>query len=152
MLTLGTGVTATGIETPIIADKALLRAGTSQARTLCVSPGQTLASGSDAHHRLQAPAERARTKFVSGATLAEIQAANPRPIKRSTIVTYLAAAAARHPDGVDFARLAKEAGLTYDAAAAISSGEFTADLVFSKRSAITQPENFAKSRFAAKHV
>jgi hypothetical protein len=71
---------------------------------------------------VQAPAERARAKFVAGATLADIQAANPRAIKRSTIVAYIAAAAAKHPDDVDFARLTDEAGLTYDAAAAIASG------------------------------
>ena len=71
----------------------------------------------------QAPAERACTKFAAGASVAGIQAVNPRPIKRSTIVSYIATAAANSSDGVDFGRLVEEAGLTYQTAAAIASGK-----------------------------
>ncbi len=72
---------------------------------------------------VQAPAERACAKFAAGANVAEIQAVNPRPIKRSTIVSYIAAAAANTSENVDFGRLAEEAGLTYQAAATIASGK-----------------------------
>ena len=72
---------------------------------------------------LQAPAERACAKFVAGATVAGIQAVNLRPIKQATIVRYIAAVAERDPKLIDFARLAREAGLTYHTAAAIASGK-----------------------------
>ncbi len=71
---------------------------------------------------VQAPAERACAKFAAGASVAAIQAVNPRPIKRSTIVSYIAAAAGNNPEGVDFGRLAEEARLTHSTAAAIASG------------------------------
>ena len=71
---------------------------------------------------LQAPAERACSKFAVGASVADIQAVNPRPIKRSTIVSYIAAAAAHSSEAIDFGRLAEEAGLTYQTAASIVSG------------------------------
>ena len=60
--------------------------------------------------------------------MAAIQTVNPRPIKRSTIVSYIAAAAGHKSEGVDFGRLADEAGLSHDTAAAIASGK-TADAV-----------------------
>ena len=70
-------------------------------------------------HSMQGAAEQALDAFVEGADVATY-----RPeIKQSTVVGYIAAAAAEDPGFVNFARLAKEAGLTYHTAAAIAAGE-----------------------------
>ena len=61
--------------------------------------------------------------------MAEIQASWQKwggfslDIKRRTVVGYIATAAAQDPRRVDFVRLAEEAGLTFEMAAAIAQGE-----------------------------
>jgi len=54
----------------------------------------------------------------------EIKATNERKIELRTIIGYIAENAAMQPHGgrVDFARLASEAGVTYETAAALCKG------------------------------
>ena len=64
---------------------------------------------------VQSTTWRACCAFCAGANLANI-----RPdIKQSSVLSYIATAAADTPMGVDWVRLADEAGLTYETAAGI---------------------------------
>ena len=65
--------------------------------------------------------EIARDQFVAGRTVAQIQASNHVDIEFT--FGNIAMAAAVDPDGLDWARLATEARLTYGTAAALVTGK-----------------------------
>ena len=73
-------------------------------------------------HVSQAPAERAHAKFLAGASIADLQQQNVRRIRRTTIISYIADAAAAAPEGMDWDRLIEESSLDEATSTIIAAG------------------------------